>query len=180
MERPACAQLVAKLQREEGDLQKELYDLCSRGLAVEALPGRYIAASSVDRVWKDCQDILTLYHRQNPLHAGIQSAELRQKLCKGMERGCADALIGILHQEGKLRKIGDRYALSDFTVTLTKRQRGIRERLLQIYTASGIETPITEHILEGFPSNERPEAKQVLETPAFKIAFKAIKKFTHY
>ena len=161
---PTAAQLVAKLQREEGDIQKELYDLCSRGLAVEALPGRYIAASSVDRVWKDCQDILTLYHRQNPLHAGIQSAELRQKLCKGMERGCADALIGILHQEGKLRKIGDRYALSDFTVTLTKRQRGIRERLLQIYTASGIETPITEHILEGFPSNERPEAKQVLES----------------
>ena len=64
----------------------------------------------------------------------------------------------------KLKKIADRYALSDFTVTLTKRQRAIREKLMGIYSTSGIETPITEHVMEGFPSNERPEAKQVLES----------------
>ncbi len=161
---PSASQLVAKLQREEADIQDELYHLCSRGLAMEALPGRYIAATAVDKVWQSCQEVLGLYHRQNPLHAGIQSAELRQKLCKGMDRTCADALIAILHQEGKIRKLGDRYALSDFTVTLTKRQRAIREKLMQIYSTAGIETPITEHIMEGFPSNERPEAKQVLES----------------
>lgn len=161
---PTAAQLVARLQREEADIQGELEQLCSRGLAMEALPGRYVAASAIDKVWKDCQELLTLYHRQNPLHVGIQSAELRQKLCKGMDRGCADALIAILHREGKIRKTGDRYALSDFTVTLTKRQRGIRDKLMGIYSTSGIETPITEHIMEGFPSNERPEAKQVLES----------------
>ena len=161
---PTAAQLMAKLQREEADIRQELYHLCSRGLAMEPLTDRYIAASAVDKVWKDCQDILNQYHKQNPLHAGIQSAELRQKLCKGMERTCADALIGILYQEGKLRKLGDRYALSDFTVTLTKRQRAIREKLMGIYSTSGIETPITEHILEGFPSQERPEVRQVLES----------------
>lgn len=161
---PTAAQLVAKLQREEADIREELYQLCGRGLAMEPLPGRYIAATAVDKIWQSCQEILTAYHKQNPLHAGIQSAELRQKLCKGMDRGSADALIGILHQEGKLRKQADRYALSDFTVTLTKRQRTIREKLLNIYSNSGIETPITEHVMEGFPSNERAEAKQVLES----------------
>ena len=161
---PTAAQLVARLQREEADIQGELEDLCSWGRALEALPGRYVAAAVIDRVWQDCREILTAYHRQNPLHAGIQSAELRQKLCKGMDRASADALIAILHQEGKLRKLGDRYALSDFTVTLTKRQRGIREKLLKIYTTSGIETPITEHVMEGFPTGERAEARQVLES----------------
>ena len=161
---PTATQLVSRLQREEADIRDELYRLCSRGLAMEPLPGRYIAAAAIDKVWKDCQEILNLYHRQNPLHAGIQPAELRQKLCKGMERSCADALIGILRQEGKIRKVGERYALADFTVVLTKRQRGIREKLLGIYSASGIETPITDHIIEGFPSNERPEVRQVLES----------------
>ena len=33
-----------------------------------------------------------------------------------------------------------------------------------IYTTSGIETPITDHVMEGFPSNERQEARQVLES----------------
>jgi selenocysteine-specific elongation factor len=131
---------------------------------MEPLPGRYIAATAVDRIWQSCQEILTAYHRQNPLHAGIQSAELRQKLCKGMDRSSADALIGILHREGKLRRQADRYALSDFTVTLTKRQRGIREKLLNIYSSAGIETPITEHVMEGFPFNERSDAQQVLES----------------
>ena len=161
---PTAAQLVAKLQREEADIQEELYDLCSRGLVLEPLPGRYAAASVIDRVWRDCQEVLGLYHRLNPLHAGIQSAELRQKLFKGMDRACADALTGVLHREGKLRKLGDRYALSDFAVTLTKRQRGIREKLLKVYQSAGIETPITDHVMEGFPHNERAEARQVLES----------------
>ena len=161
---PTAAQLVAKLQREEADIQEELYDLCSRGRAVEPLPGRYAAAAVIDRVWAECQEILTQYHKQNPLHAGIQSAELRQKLFKGMAQNCADALLGVLHQEGKLRKVSDRYALTDFTITLTKRQRNARERLLKIYRTSGIETPITEHILEEFSPNERIDARQVLES----------------
>lgn len=161
---PTAVQLVAKLQREEADIRQELEDLCARGQAVEPMPGRYIAASVIDRVWGECQEILALYHRQNPLHAGIQSAELRQKLFKGMEQSRADALLRVLCQEGKLRRIGDRYALSDFVITLTKRQRNIREKLLKIYQASGIETPITDHILEEYPQNERTDARQVLES----------------
>ena len=161
---PTAAQLVSKLQREEADIQEELYDLCSHGRAIEPLPGRYVAASVVDKVWGDCREILLHYHRQNPLHAGIKAAELRQKLFKGMEQGCADALLGVLRQEGKLRKITDRYALSDFAITLTKRQRNIREKLLRTYSSSGIETPITDHIMEEFPTNERTDAKQVLES----------------
>lgn len=161
---PTAAQLVAKLQREEADIQEELYDLCSRGRAVEPLPGRYAAAAVMDRVWKDCREILELYHRQNPLHAGIQSAELRQKLFRGMDQACADALLTVLHREGRIRKITDRYALSDFTITLTKRQRNIREKLLKTYLSAGIETPITEHIMEEFTPNERVDARQVLES----------------
>jgi len=161
---PTAVQLMAKLQREEADIQDELYDLCSRGRAVEALPGRYAAASVIDRVWADCREILELYHRQNPLHAGIKAAELRQKLFKGMDQSAADALLGVLHNEGKLRKTTDRYALSDFEITLTKRQRSIREKLVKTYLSSGIETPITDHIMEQFPTNERTDARQVLES----------------
>ena len=161
---PTASQLVAKLQREEADIAQELEQLCSQGHALQPLPGRYVAATTIDKVWKDCEEILLLYHKQNPLHVGIKSAELRQKLCKGMDQTCADALINVLRQEGKLRKNADAYALSDFTVTLTKRQRMIRDKLLNVYTTAGIETPITEHVMEHFPTNERTDFKQVLES----------------
>ena len=161
---PTARELVAKLQREEGDIAQELELLCSQGHALQPLPGRYISATAVDKVWKDCEEILLLYHKQNPLHAGIKSAELRQKLFKGVDQTRADALIAVLHQEGKLRKAADSYALPQFTVILTKRQRSIRDKLMKIYTTAGIETPITEHIMEQFPTNERTDFKQVLES----------------
>ena len=161
---PTAAQLVGKLQREEADIQTELQELCCQGAAMEPMNGRFVAADVVDKVWETCQDVLGQYHKQNPLHAGIQAAEFRQKAFKGTDQVVADAFIKVLWQEGKLRKTAERYALSDFTVTLTKRQRSIREKLLKVYTTAGIETPITEHIMEGYPSNERPEAKQVLES----------------
>lgn len=161
---PTAAQLMAKLQREEADIEEELQQLCSRGRAVEPMPGRYLEASTIDRVWVQCKEILEAYHKQNPLHAGIKAAELRQKLFKGMEQPRADALLGVLHQEGKLRRITDRYALTDFEIVLTKRQRNIREKLLKIYQDSGIETPITDHIMEEYPTNERTDARQVLES----------------
>ena len=47
---------------------------------------------------------------------------------------------------------------------LTKRQRGIREKLMSIYTTAGIETPITEHIIGDFSFNDRADARQVLES----------------
>ena len=161
---PTANQLVAKLQREEADIAQELQALCSQGHALQPLPGRYVAATTIDKVWKDCEEILLLYHKQNPLHAGIKAPELRQKLFKGMEQTCADALIAVLRQEGKLRKTADCYALSDFTVTLTKRQRNIRDKLRKVYTEAGIETPITEHVMEHFPTNERTDFRQVLES----------------
>ena len=160
---PTAAQLMGKLQREEADIQDELDLLCSRGYALQPLQGRYAAASAIDKVWQDCEELMLFYHKQNPLQAGIKEAELRQKLFKGMDQTCADALIAVLYREGKLKKVSDRYALSDFTITLTKRQRSIREKLLKVYTTAGIETPITEHIMETFPTSERPEAWQVLE-----------------
>ena len=161
---PTASQLVTKLQREESNIADELEALCSRGQAVQPLPGRYAAASVIDRVWNDCQGILNQYHQQNPLHAGIKAAELRQKLFKGMDQSSADAFLAILRQEGKLRQVGDRYAMPEFSIVLTKRQRGIQEKMLKIYTSAGIETPITEHVMEGFPSAERLDANRVLES----------------
>ena len=60
--------------------------------------------------------------------------------------------------------MADRYALSDFTITLTKRQRSLREKILQTYRAAGLESPATDDVINGVPQNERLDAKQVLES----------------
>ena len=161
---PTAAQLAAKLPTDEEETLKQMHDLCSRGRAVEPMPGRYTAAAVMDRIWGECSGLLAQYHKQNPLHAGMKAAELRQKLFKNMDQASADALLGALRQEGKVTRIADRYALADFTVSLTKRQRNVREKLLQTYQKAGLESPATDDVLVSFPQNERTDAKQVLES----------------
>ena len=161
---PTAAQLAAKLRCDESEAAESIRDLVSQGRAVEPLPGKFAASSVMDRIWNECKDILGQYHKVNPLHAGMKAAELRQKLFKNMDQTSADALLGALRSEGKISRVSDRYALSDFVITLTKRQRNIREKLIQTYRKAGLESPATDDVMAGFPQNEKTDAKQVLES----------------
>lgn len=161
---PTARELAAKLRREEESVAEELRELCGSGRAMEPLPGRYICASAMDRIWAECRELLELYHKKNPLHAGMKASELRQKLFKATDFGCADALLNALRQEGKIRRTGERCALADFHILLTKRQKAIRERLLEIYRKARVDTPLTEDVVMMFPSGERPEVMPVLES----------------
>ena len=161
---PTAAQLAAKLRMEEEDVAQALRELCAHGRAVEPLEGRFAAASAMDKTWDVCREILSGYHKVNPLHAGMKEAEVRQKCFKAVDQTVADALLNALRQEGKLRRVSERYALSDFQIKLTKRQNAIKEKLLQTYKKADLETPATDDVLAGFPQNEKVDAKQVLES----------------
>ena len=161
---PDRAALGKKLGLEEEELTRELADLIDRGRAVEPLPGRYAAAAAIDALQSAARTLLEGYHRQNPLHAGIRAAELRQKLFRSTDQTVADALLAELCREGVLRRAGDAYALSDFEVRLTKRQAAIREKLVRAYREAGVEPGTTDEMLAGFAPNEKADAKQVLES----------------
>lgn len=163
-ELPDAAKLAAKLRMEETEVADAVRELCARGRAVEPLAGRYASASVMDKTWDTCREILAGYHKQNPLHAGMKEAEVRQKCFKALDQVTADALLGALRQEGKLRRVSERYALSDFEIKFTKRQNNIKQKLLQTYRNADLESPATDDVLAGFPQNERTDAKQVLES----------------
>ena len=163
-ELPDAAKLAAKLRLDEEDVAKAVQELCARGRAVEPLPGRFASAAVMDKTWDNCREILAGYHKVNPLHAGMKEAEVRQKCFKNLDQTTADALLRALRQEGKLRRVSERYALADFEIKFTKRQNNIKQKLLQPYRAADLESPATDDVLAGFPQNEKTDAKQVLES----------------
>ena len=163
-ELPDAAKLAAKLRLDEEDVAKAVQELCARGRAVEPLEGRYASAAVMDKTWDTCREILAGYHKQNPLHAGMKEAEVRQKCFKNMDQTTADALLGTLRLEGKIRRVSERYALADFEIKFTKRQNNIKQKLLQTYKNADLESPATDDVLAGFPQNEKTDAKQVLES----------------
>ena len=161
---PTAAQMAAKLRMEETDVADAMHELCGRGRAVEPLEGRYVAASVMDKTWDACRESLSGYHKLTPLHAGMKEAEVRQKCFKAQDQVTADALLSALRQEGKIRRVSERYALSDFEIKFTKRQNNIKQKLLQTYRAADLESPGTDDVLAAFPQNEKVDAKQVLES----------------
>ena len=161
---PELDKLAVQLNMDKEELSRQLGDLCAAGRLLEPLPGRYLALPVLDGLWDSCRTMLEQYHRANPLHAGMQVAELRQKLLKTASQAVADTILGELVREGKLKTGAGRYALDSFSVQLTKRQRAIRDRLLKQYSQAGLETPGLDEVYAGFAPNERTDCRQVAES----------------
>lgn len=161
---PTPEQLAVGLGGVPEELESRLSTLCATGKLLEPLPRRYLSGIVFDRLWDSCRDLLTQYHAQNPLHAGMKVAELRQKLLKDADQTVADALLAALSREGHIKAVADRYALADFTVKLTKRQTGLRDRLLQIYRKAGLEVPGLDEVYAMFAPAEQAECRRVAES----------------
>ncbi len=161
---PTLDKLAAKLGMEISALEGEMQDLLAQGRVSEVLPGRYVAAAALDALWGSAGTLLADYHAKNPLHAGIKAAELRQKLFRAMDQTAADALLRALTEEGRIKRIAERYALADFEVHYTKRQSAIREKLLGAYRKAGLEPGTTDEMLSMFETKEMADARQVLES----------------
>jgi len=91
-------------------------------------------------------------------------AELRQKLFGKADTAAGNAILGEISHEGSIRIENGRAALTDFEVRLTKRQRAIRERILEDFRNAGYETRPPEEIPAMFPPNEKNDCAQVMES----------------
>ena len=158
------ADLAACFDEPEEKLVEMLAVLCARGKLVEIAPSRYLTSSTLDRLWTDCETMLTKYHREHPLHAGMRLAEARQRLLRGKARENADAILACFAREGKLTLTAEHCALADFSVHLTKRQSAIREELLRTCRAAGILGKKQDALCALFDKKDRVECAHVLES----------------
>ena len=158
------ADLAACFDEPEEKLVEMLAVLCARGKLVEIAPSHYLTSSTLDRLWTDCETMLTKYHREHPLHAGMRLAEARQRLLRGKARENADAILACFAREGKLTLTAEHCALADFSVHLTKRQSAIREELLRTCRAAGILGKKQDALCALFDKKDRVECARVLES----------------
>lgn len=131
---------------------------------MEPIEGRYISSRALDAAADGAKAALNAYHKQNPLHAGMKAAELRQKAFKNTEQAAADAIIAELCREGAIKRAGERYADADFEIHYTKKQTAIRKKLLDYYQSAGIEPATVDEVMATFQMNERNDFKQVLDS----------------
>ena len=163
LELPDIKSLAVQFNMDQSELRETLDSLVSSGAVLEPIENRFVASSELDRLLASLLETLAIYHKQNPLHAGMKIAELRQKVCRNLDQGRADALLSIFLREGKIKAVADRYALADFEVQLSRRQRAIKDKLLQIYKKQGLEVDNLADIYAAFDKGEQSDCRQVVE-----------------
>ena len=160
----ATVEALAKQQNVSSEeMQESLAQLANEGKVLEILPGNFIASAVFDKLYQSCQKVLEDYHKANPLQFGIKVAELRQKAFGKTDVAKSNALLQRFVSEEKLKTAADRYALTDFNVQLTKKQRSIKDRLTKLYVKAAHEAPTTDELLQEFSPGDKTDVRQVID-----------------
>lgn len=104
-------------------------------------------------------ELLTEFHRQNPLKPGMNREEFKQRLGAEIGGKLFAHLLRKLGEEGKLVADKDLLRLPDHQVRLAGGAQALRARLEAAYQQGGFTPPLLKELIE---KEDKKEAKQVV------------------
>jgi len=138
--------------------------LTKQGDILCLLSGKFISEKALQKIAEKCKKVLAEFHMTNPLRAGMNNAELRQKLLPDTEMPEANALFKELEKNNIIRLSEKEAALADYSVSYSQVQQKIYERIIQEVSTAGYDVKAPDELAELFPMNEKREFKQVFES----------------
>lgn len=155
------AELAKAAGLTEGELDEPLAQLLDEGRAVD-LGGRYMDHDAVEGLWDKTVQLLSAYHKAQPLQPGMNRGEFRGKLLPRAPAASVDALVDYLAQHRGLRLEGPTIALPDFQVVWNTFYTELRRQIDGIYGKAGLTTDNLDDILAGF-GKKQDGARQVVQ-----------------
>ena len=137
--------------------------LITNGKLIELLPNSFISSGTMEVLSKKCTRLLEEYHGKHPLRAGVNVAELRQKLLPDADSADAGAVLNMLCDSGVAALSGNIASLPSHVVRMTPRQDKIRGSMLKTLRSVGYDTPSQEELALSFAKNEISDFHKVLE-----------------
>ena len=138
--------------------------LIDNGSFTQLLQDKYISNQVLRKLSEECKALLDIYHHSFPLRAGMNIAELRQKLLKETDTPEANAILKVLKENCIITLSEKTVALPDFTVKYTPAQSKIHEKILSDFSCAGYDVKTPEELSALFTKNEKRDFEQVLES----------------
>lgn len=145
----------------EGELEEALPHLLEAGEAVD-LGGRYLSHERVDQLWEKAVQLLSAYHKAQPLQPGMNRGEFRGKLLPKAPPAAADALAAYFVEHRGLRLEGPTLALPGFQVVWNSFYTALRDQIVQVYQQAGLSPGNLDELLAGF-GKKQEGARQVVQ-----------------
>ncbi|MCL2248785.1 MAG: selenocysteine-specific translation elongation factor [Oscillospiraceae bacterium] len=151
------------------DLDKKSCNEASKELLeskhiIELSEGKYASSKIIEQISEKCADLLKDYHAAFPLRAGMNIAELRQKLMPETETSDVSSVLKIFADRGQLIVSSNTVKLSEFKPNYTQAQEKIREKLLSELENTGYEAKSPEELAAMYSKNEKRDFEQVFES----------------
>ena len=109
---------------------------------------------------EEIMTILTSYHRDFPLKAGLSKEELRSRSSGSSNQKLFNYIVGQLINEGAIVQEKEALRLKEHKVTLAQDQEEVRHQIEKIYEKGRLQPPYFRQIKDRFSGNT---AKDVLE-----------------
>ena len=131
---------------------------------IELTTGKYISHKVFDKLTEECRGLLELYHKEHPLRAGMNIAELRQKLISNADTSEATAVIKALENDGTIKLFEKVAALPSFSIKYSPTQQMMHEKLNAELLDSKYDVKSPDELSLMFSKSEKRDFEQVFES----------------
>jgi selenocysteine-specific elongation factor len=137
------AELTALLPWDPGDLAQRLAALTQDGQARNYDPEkeRYLLTATARELEQQARELLSAYHRKNPLKPGLSKEELRRQLPAQMEVRLFNYLLADMVNQKQIALEKDLVRLASHKVTLAVDQEDLVSRLATLYRKGHLSPP---------------------------------------
>jgi len=143
---------------------KAIEALTAEGRILQLSADKYLSKKILDKLSKECRDLLNEYHSSYPLRAGMNIAEMRQKLLAGNDTSSANAVLKAIKEQGVINLTDTVAALPGFSIALSPEQNKIHDKLIDEFEKAKYDVKSPEELAAMFAKNEKRGFEQVFES----------------
>lgn len=142
---PRAVDILKALGKNEENIENNLEQLINDKKIVKFDTGDkaiYLHSEFIGEKVAELENILSKYHKENPLRWGISKEEIKNKIFgKAIKQKIYDQMIEMLINSQIINMHGSFISLPDFTINYTKDQKLIRENIIKAFKAAKFSPP---------------------------------------
>jgi len=123
---------------------------------------RMVFSEVYDRLGEKLRTVLTDYHRDNPLKAGLPKEELRARLYRGLDQRLFQFLLNDLQKKGEIDQDQALIRLADHKVSLKDDEKNLRQELETFYRQADLAPPTIKEVTAKFSNYPQDLLKEVM------------------
>jgi selenocysteine-specific elongation factor len=131
-------------------------------LLIEQDKQRMVSAIVYEKLGEKLCTVLSEYHKENPLKAGLSKEELRSSIYRGLDQRLFQHLLNDLQKQGRIGQDQALIKMAEHRVSLKDEEKTLRSELEEFYKGADLAPPTIKEVSAKFNTYPDKLLKEVL------------------